>query len=102
MDSEVSAIDGVEAWSPGQIQTAETRHYRGVRIVIRHVQVVSAVERLLQGFLRCGGFLGQTTTPVAAEVPVRAGDAGDVAAENHAEVGAVHTVGAVTEGLDRI
>ena len=57
--AEISAVDGVEAGRPGQIQAAKSRDQRRVGIVVGHVQVVGAVDQVLQRLLAGGRRLGQ-------------------------------------------
>ena len=63
--AEVSAVDGVQAGRIRKIKPPHSSHDRGVRIVIRHVQVVGAVDQILQCLLAGYGFLGDASSPVA-------------------------------------
>src|SRR5581483_4696179 len=97
---EVSAVDRVEAWSPWQVKSPETRDQRGVRVVIGHVEVVSAIDEALQRLLACGRGFGQLSPPVAAQIPVGTADASDVSTENHSDVRTVDVARTVAERLD--
>ena len=62
--------------------------------------MVGAVDQILQRLLAGDGFLGDASSPVAAEIPVGSSDARNIAAENYSDVVAGDAVGAVTDGFN--
>src|ERR1035441_8548586 len=51
--SKISAVDGVEAGRPGQVKPSESGDQAGVGIVVRHVEMVGAVDQVLQRLCSC-------------------------------------------------
>ena len=84
--AKIAAVDRVEAGRPGKIEAAKSRDQRRVGVVVGHVQVIGAIDQVLQRLLAGRRCLGQLSAPVAAQVPVSAADAGDVAAKDDANV----------------
>src|SRR5215472_4978753 len=82
--AEVTAINRVEAHRPRQVETAESRHPRGIRIVVVELHGIGLMERVLDSLLLELRMSVNSAPPVALQVPMRPEQVGHVALERNA------------------